>query len=61
MAENLVSMLDSNTINTITSSSYLHLAHYHELGNDNVMEWIDTLKQTKQQAKDYFYNVILDP
>lgn len=60
MAETGLEWIDSDTIDIITHSSYLHLAHYHDFGNDNVNEWINVLKNTKQQAKNYFQNNILE-
>ena len=52
--------LTSDQIRTITQSSYLHIAHYHELGNDDVSHWVNKMKQAKQQARAGIQQLISD-
>ena len=50
--------LTDKQIELITQNPYLHLKHYHELGNDDVGKWVNEMKKVKGQAQKSLLNII---
>ena len=50
--------LTGEQIRTITSSSYYHLKHYHELGGDNVGKWLQKIESVRDRAQGHLIAII---
>ena len=51
-------VLTNAQIKTIVNSSYYHLKHYHELGNDDSIYWINQINKVQDQASEYLKDII---